>query len=50
MLEKYHYDVTTAAEEGLLSKPDIFVAKAAAGEGSILLTLDVEFADQRKYP
>lgn len=50
VLEKNHYDVTTAAEEGLLSKPDIFVAKAAAGEGRILLTLDVEFADLRKYP
>jgi predicted nuclease of predicted toxin-antitoxin system len=50
MLEKYHHDVATAAEEGLLSKPDTLVAKAAAEEGRILLTLDVEFADLRKYP
>ena len=49
-LEKYHHDVITAAEEGLLSKPDTLVAKAAAEEGRILLTLDVEFADLRKYP
>ena len=50
VLEKYHYDVTTAAEEGLLSKPDTIVAEAAGKEGRILLTLDVEFADLRKYP
>jgi hypothetical protein len=36
VLEKYHPDVTTAAEEGLLSRPDTLVAKAASGEGRIL--------------
>jgi predicted nuclease of predicted toxin-antitoxin system len=50
VLEKYDYDVATAAEEGLLSKPDTLVAEAAGREGRILLTLDVEFADLRKYP
>jgi predicted nuclease of predicted toxin-antitoxin system len=50
ILEKYKYDVSTAAEEGLLSKPDTLVAEAAGREGRILLTLDVEFADLRKYP
>jgi predicted nuclease of predicted toxin-antitoxin system len=44
------HDVTTAGEEGLLSQPDRAVAKAASAEGRLLLTLDLEFADLRKYP
>ena len=40
----------TAADEGLLSQPDPVIAKAAKEEGRILLTLDIEFADLRKYP
>lgn len=44
------HDVRTAAEEDLLSRPDVEVAACAAKEGRIILTLDVEFADLRKYP
>ncbi|MEN6574739.1 MAG: DUF5615 family PIN-like protein [Phycisphaerales bacterium] len=44
------HDVLTAADEGLLSHPDIEVAACAAREDRILLTLDIEFADLRKYP
>jgi predicted nuclease of predicted toxin-antitoxin system len=44
------HDVLTAADEGLLSHPDVEVAAGAAREGRILLTLDIEFADLRKYP
>jgi predicted nuclease of predicted toxin-antitoxin system len=44
------HDVLTAADENLLSRPDTEVASAAFSEGRILLTLDVEFADLRKYP
>ena len=44
------HDVLTAADEGLLSRPDTEIARAAITEGRILLTLDVEFADLRKYP
>jgi predicted nuclease of predicted toxin-antitoxin system len=44
------HDVRTAADEDLLSRPDIEVAACAAAEGRILLTLDIEFADLRKYP
>jgi predicted nuclease of predicted toxin-antitoxin system len=44
------HDVLTAADEDLLSRPDVEVAAGAAREGCILLTLDVEFADLRKYP
>jgi predicted nuclease of predicted toxin-antitoxin system len=43
-------DVVTVADENLLSKPDTVIASEAKREGRILLTLDVEFADLRKYP
>lgn len=43
------HDVMTVADEGLLSKPDTVVADAARSESRILFTLDVEFADLRKY-
>jgi len=44
------HDTLTAADENLLSRPDAEVARAAAMEYRMLLTLDVEFADLRKYP
>ena len=49
-LTKFGHDVTTAAQEGLLSRPDIEVAAAAKTEDRMLLTLDLEFGDLRKYP
>ena len=50
VLTNMGHDVMTAADENLLSKPDTEVAYAANREDRILLTLDVEFADLRKYP
>ena len=44
------HDVTTTADEGLLSQSDVIVAAEAEREGRILLTLDIEFAALRKYP
>ncbi len=44
------HDATTAAEEDLLSQPDTAVAATAKDGGRILLTLDIEFGDLRKYP
>jgi predicted nuclease of predicted toxin-antitoxin system len=43
-------DVLTAADEDLLSRPDVEVAAGAAREGRILLSLDIEFADLRQHP
>jgi predicted nuclease of predicted toxin-antitoxin system len=43
------HDVATVAEEGLLSQPDPVVGAAAKSEERMLLTLDLEFADMRKY-
>lgn len=44
------HDVLTAADENLLSHPDTEIAQAAKEEQRMLLTLDIEFADLRKYP
>ena len=44
------HDVSTAEEEGLLSQPDSEIASAAKREDRIVFTLDLEFADLRKYP
>jgi predicted nuclease of predicted toxin-antitoxin system len=49
-LNKLDHDVLTVADQGLLSNPDTLIADAAKNEGRILITLDVEFADLRKYP
>ena len=49
-LRALNNDVTTAADEGLLSQPDTTVAGAANREERMLLTLDLEFGDLRKYP
>jgi predicted nuclease of predicted toxin-antitoxin system len=50
VLAELGHDVLTAADENLLSHPDTEIAHAAKNEQRILLTLDVEFADLRKYP
>ena len=50
VLMELQHDVATAAEQDLLSLPDTEVARAAFNEGRMLLTLDIEFADLRKYP
>lgn len=47
ILQALSHDVTTAADEGLLSQPDTAEAKR---EGRMLMTLDLEFGDLRKYP
>jgi predicted nuclease of predicted toxin-antitoxin system len=44
------HDVLTAADEDLLSRPDTEIAHAARHEQRMILTLDIEFADLRKYP
>jgi predicted nuclease of predicted toxin-antitoxin system len=44
------HDVLTAADENLLSHPDTEIARAAKDEQRMLMTLDIEFPDLRKYP
>ena len=49
-LEQLGHHVSTVAEEGLLGRSDREIGAAANNEGRILFTLDLEFADLRKYP
>ena len=49
LLTRFGHDVVTAADENLLSCSDTEIAAAALREERMLLTLDVEFADLRKY-
>jgi predicted nuclease of predicted toxin-antitoxin system len=44
------HQVSTAADENLLGKPDTDVAAAARLEKMIVFTLDVAFADLRRFP
>ena len=50
VLEQEGHEISTAADEGLLGHCDTEVASAAKSEGRVLFTLDVEFADLRKFP
>lgn len=44
------HDVETASDEGLLSQPDSTVAAAAKREDRVVFTLDLDFADVRRFP
>jgi len=44
------HETSTAADESLPGKPDTDVAAAAKSENMILFTLDVAFADLRRFP
>jgi predicted nuclease of predicted toxin-antitoxin system len=49
LLERQGHEAVTAGEEGLLGKPDFEVGAAAKAEGMMVFTLDLEFADLRKF-
>ena len=44
------HDALTTSDEGLVGADDAAVARRAAEEGRMLLTLDRGFADIRRYP
>jgi predicted nuclease of predicted toxin-antitoxin system len=50
LLSNLEHDVTTVADEQLLSQPDAVVARAAMSEHRLLMTLDLQFGDLRRYP
>lgn len=50
MLTDLGFNCMTVYDEKLQGKPDTEVAKAAKEEKRILFTLDVGFADIRKFP
>lgn len=45
-----HHDVMTVADQGLLSRSDTLIAEVVKNEEMMLLTMDLEFGDIRKYP
>jgi predicted nuclease of predicted toxin-antitoxin system len=49
-LAQLGHDVFTALEEGLLGKVDIEIGAAAKSEDRMIFTLDLDFADLRKFP
>lgn len=50
LLSAAGHDADSAADEGLLSQPDVRIAEAAKNEGRTLFTLDLDFTDARKFP
>jgi len=50
LLKQEGHEAITAAEQGLLGKTDIEIGAAVKAEGMLLFTLDLEFADLRKFP
>lgn len=44
------HDASTVLEEGLLGKVDVDVGAAAKDEDRMVFTLDLDFADLRKFP
>ena len=49
-LRSLGHDVCTAADEGLLSQPDKRIARACIEESRVLLTLDLDFANEPRSP
>ena len=49
-LSQLGLDASTALEEGLLGKVDVKVGAAAKREDRMIFTLDLDFADLRKFP
>jgi predicted nuclease of predicted toxin-antitoxin system len=49
-LSQRGHDVSTALEEGLLGKIDMEVGAAAKSEDRMIFTLDLDFADLRRFP
>jgi predicted nuclease of predicted toxin-antitoxin system len=44
------HEVSTALEESLLGKVDVEIGTAAKSEDRMIFTLDLDFADLRKFP
>ena len=50
ILNQKGHEARTAEDEGLLGKIDVEVGAIAKTEGRMLFTLDLEFANLRKFP
>lgn len=50
LLKQEGHEAVTARDEGLSGKTDVEIGGVAKTEGMMLFTLDIEFADLRKFP
>ncbi|MHB8973998.1 MAG: DUF5615 family PIN-like protein [Pirellulaceae bacterium] len=50
LLRTHGHDAETVWDEGLQGHPDPAIAEAARREGRVVVTLDLDFGDIRKYP
>lgn len=50
LLTREQHDVSTVLDEGLVGEPDEVVARAAADEDRVLITLDKDLGDLRSFP
>lgn len=50
MLRALEHDARTVAEQGLAGKQDELIASVVRKEQRVLVTLDLGFADVRRYP
>jgi predicted nuclease of predicted toxin-antitoxin system len=50
MLRAAHHEAETVVDQGLAGASDQRLTDACAGEGRILVTLDLDFADLGAYP
>ncbi|WP_437757647.1 DUF5615 family PIN-like protein [Sorangium sp. So ce1389] len=50
LMRQAGHDVSTVLVQGLGGRPDPDIARVCAEEGRALLTLDVDFANVRRYP
>ncbi|MBI2943790.1 MAG: DUF5615 family PIN-like protein [Candidatus Wallbacteria bacterium] len=50
LLQQRGHDASSTEQEGLLGRSDAEVAAAAGSEGRMVFTLDVGFAELRKFP
>jgi len=50
MLRAAHHDAMTVTDEGLRASTDTYLTQICTQEDRILVTLDVDFADLRRYP
>ena len=49
-LRQQGYDAMTVGEQGLSGQADYVIAQVCQHEKRVLITLDLDFADMRRYP
>ncbi|HRY14259.1 MAG: DUF5615 family PIN-like protein [Candidatus Competibacteraceae bacterium] len=50
LLRRHHYDAMTILEQQMTGQPDEVVADVCQREHRVLITLDLDFSDIRRYP